>query len=238
MIGMRIFSICFLIVLLLPGCGAQTQSLSTKDVERELGVLRKALEAKQRDTTDVITDPNLMSLHLDPRFRELIKEFAVVGRTRITPEGEPGEPLTISGVVINGDGKALSGALLNIYQTDVRGFYTPQHAMDEPHARLFAYIRTDSSGKFEFLTIRPGEYPQTVRIDGQEQKIPGHIHVDVSAPNHQPRKFQLVFADEPLTQTAYWQQWASRYGHPIITLKRDAGGRWTGACSLVLSELK
>ena len=40
---------------------------------------------------------------------------------RLAPEGEPGQPLTISGVVVSADGSPVSGASLYVYQTDHEG---------------------------------------------------------------------------------------------------------------------
>jgi len=66
-------------------------------------------------------------------------------------------------VVTDPGGKPLSDALVSVYQTDARGFYTSREEqtgrMDEPNSRLFAYVRTDHQCRFRFRTIRPGGIP-------------------------------------------------------------------------------
>src|SRR5262245_6737249 len=42
---------------------------------------------------------------------------------RVAPAGEPGEPLTVSGIVVGRGGTAVAGASLYIYQTDREGYY-------------------------------------------------------------------------------------------------------------------
>lgn len=224
------------VLLLLSGCVQARNSQAARAVQ-DLGALEQALRSNQRDTTDALTDPTLLYLHSDPRFRELIRQYAVSRKTRLVPPNEAGEPLIVSGFVRNDDGKPLAGAFLHIYQTDSRGYYTPERAMDEPHARLFAYLRTGSDGGFEFRTIRSGGYPQAIIIDGEARKIPAHVHVDVTAPGYQMRRFQLVFADDPLLKTLYWQEWAKRYGFPVVVVERGPDGILRGVCDLRLTEL-
>ena len=42
---------------------------------------------------------------------------------RIAPDGEPGQPLHVSGVVVGPDGTPIGGASLYVYQTDHEGYY-------------------------------------------------------------------------------------------------------------------
>jgi len=231
------------ILLVLSACTPLNRSQS-RDAGRDLQALETALRTQQKTTTDALTDPALLGLHSDPRFRELIRQYAVTAKTVLVTPNEPGEPLIISGVVRDADNEPLEGAELSIYQTDTRGYYTPARAMDEPHARLFAYLRTGAGGAFEFRTIRPGGYPQPMNIDGEERKIPAHIHVDISAPgvsgapataSTRTRRFQLVFAEDPLMNTSYWQEWAKRYGFPVVALEKGPDGILRGVCDLNLT---
>jgi hypothetical protein len=150
----------------------------------------------------------------------------------LVSDSEPGQRLTIHGRVAGENGQPVAGARLHVYQTDASGRYTPGKPMDEPHARLAGWLRTDKDGKFELHTIRPGGYPKAVRLGDRERKIPAHIHIDVEADGYAPRKVQVVFSDDPLLSDPYWQDWVRAQGHPVITVSPSTGGQ---VAELVLS---
>ena len=97
----------------------------------------------------------------------------------MSPAGEPGSPLTVSGVVVSADGKPIRGASLYAYQTDAEGYYGVKPASDSANPRLKVFLRTDTDGRWSFTTIRPGSYPSS--------KAPGHIHFEVAAEGTAPR---------------------------------------------------
>ena len=108
----------------------------------------------------------------------------------VTPDGEPGEPLVVSGTVFDSDGVTpLAGIPVYVYQTDARGFYTPADAMDSKNSRLRGWMKTSREGKYEFRTIKPGPYPSG--------GPPAHIHYVVSAPGFRERVFEIVFQGDP-----------------------------------------
>jgi protocatechuate 3,4-dioxygenase beta subunit len=127
-------------------------------------------------------------------------------------------------VLTDGSGKPLAGARLHVYQTDANGRYTFAKPMDEPHARLAGYLTTDAGGRFEISSIRPGGYPKAIVLEGRERKIPAHIHVDVRAAGHAERRFQVVFADDPLLADPYWKDWVKSLGQPVVSTKKENGG--------------
>jgi protocatechuate 3,4-dioxygenase beta subunit len=151
------------------------------------------------------------------------------GSLSLVGTDEPGTRLTLTGTVVDGNGRPLPGAELRVYQTDVSGRYTRERAMDEQHARLAGRLRTDAKGRFELRTIRPGGYPNPLRLGGRERKIPAHIHIDVTAVGHALRKLQVVFADDPLLGDPYWQDWAKRFRHPVLEVRAAGAG---GAATL------
>jgi hypothetical protein len=77
-------------LLVLTGCVAVN-----RNAEHDLEALRQALQSKQKDTTNALTDPALLDLHSDTRFRELIRQYAVTGRTTLVTPNEAGESLMI-----------------------------------------------------------------------------------------------------------------------------------------------
>jgi protocatechuate 3,4-dioxygenase beta subunit len=108
---------------------------------------------------------------------------------RVAPQGEPGQPLHVSGVVVTVDGSPVAGASLYIYQTDREGYYGVKPASDNRNPRLKLFLRSDARGAWSFDTIKPGSYPNG--------RVPAHIHFEVSAPGGASRIFEIVFEGDP-----------------------------------------
>ena len=104
---------------------------------------------------------------------------------RVTPHGEPGTPLHVSGLVVGPTGAPISGASLYVYQTDHEGYYGVKPVSDNRNPRLKLFLRSDARGAWSFDTIKPGSYP--------DSRVPPHIHFEVSAPGHAPKIFAIVF---------------------------------------------
>ena len=99
------------------------------------------------------------------------------------------QKLTVSGRVLGTpDCAPLAGALVEVWQADVRGDYTQVTAgrRDDPGCLLRASLTTDAGGRYRFQTIVPGEYPGR----------PRHIHYRVSAKGYATLVTQLYFAPE------------------------------------------
>jgi len=69
----------------------------------------------------------------------------------LTAGGAPGERIRIVGRVVDGDGAGVPDAMLEIWQADASGSYTPSSDF-----RGFGRANTDDDGRFEFHTVRPG----------------------------------------------------------------------------------
>ena len=73
------------------------------------------------------------------------------------------DKIAIRGRVIDGDGKPVSDAILEIWQADAHGKYAhPDDAQDKPVTpgfRGFGRVPTDDNGEFCFTTIKPGSVP-------------------------------------------------------------------------------
>ncbi len=74
-----------------------------------------------------------------------------------------GERVAIEGRVLDGDGKPVNDAAIEIWQANMHGKYA--HPDDtqtkplEPGFRGFGRVATDEEGRFRFVTIRPGRVP-------------------------------------------------------------------------------
>jgi protocatechuate 3,4-dioxygenase beta subunit len=110
-------------------------------------------------------------------------------RGRVSPQGEPGQPLTVSGLVVGPDGAPVAGASLYVYQTDHEGYYGVKPASDNRNPRLKVFLRSDARGAWSFDTVKPGSYPNS--------KIPAHIHFEISAPGRTAKIFEIVFEGDP-----------------------------------------
>ena len=111
-------------------------------------------------------------------------------RGRVSPPGEPGQTLTVSGIVVGPDGAPVAGASLYVYQTDHEGYYGVKPASDNRNPRLKLFLRSDARGGWSFDTVKPGSYPNS--------KVPGHIHFEISAPGRAAKIFEIVFEGDPL----------------------------------------
>jgi len=105
----------------------------------------------------------------------------------LVSENEPGQTLIVRGTVYAPDGTIpVAGIQLNVHHTDSMGYYcmlpSPERDRTLPRdncpdsppntARIRTTLTTDSQGRFEFHTIKPGAYPNG--------RNPAHIHFQAS----------------------------------------------------------
>ena len=140
-------------------------------------------------------------------------------QTRIAPPAEPGDPLIVSGQVLDPSGsKPVPGVVVYAYHTDIKGLYTPSGAQRPP--RLQGWARTDVEGRYEFRTIRPAPYPG----DGP----PAHVHFYLSGGGYpQQEAEELQFEDDPKVgrDAAARSRGEGRFGG-VRPIARDADGVW------------
>jgi hydroxyquinol 1,2-dioxygenase len=102
----------------------------------------------------------------------------------------PGIPCFVSGTVRGLRGEPISGAVLDLWQTDGEGFYEEQRKIDEPWMR--GLYRTQPDGSYLIRTVAPISY--TIPMDGTIGELmthtnishmrPAHIHFAISAPGY------------------------------------------------------
>lgn len=81
-----------------------------------------------------------------------------IGSNLVTPETS-GERIRIEGRVIDGDGKAINDAMIEIWQADGQGRYAhpaDKNALPNTTFKGFGRSATDKDGQFNFDTIKPG----------------------------------------------------------------------------------
>jgi protocatechuate 3,4-dioxygenase beta subunit len=102
-------------------------------------------------------------------------------RRDLVEGGVEGEPLLLSGRVLDTSCRPVAGALLDFWQADGNGEY------DNEGFRLRGHQFADSRGRFRLSTVVPGIYSGRTR----------HIHVKVQRRGGDVLTTQLYFPDEP-----------------------------------------
>lgn len=155
-------------------------------------------------------------------------------QTVLVGRDEPGEPLVVSGRILEADGKTpAAGVVLYVYHTDARGFYSEQDGNGRaPQPRLKGRMRTDDAGRYEFRTVKPAPYPG--------RRIPAHIHASVTGGGPAEQRAErwiddFWFDDDPLVTPEMRSKYAGRGSFsPILTLKRGGDGVLRGARDIKL----
>jgi protocatechuate 3,4-dioxygenase, beta subunit len=116
-------------------------------------------------------------------------------------DGEPlGERITVSGRVLDEDGRPVRGALVEVWQANAAGRY--RHEVDrhpaplDPNFSGAGRCLTDDDGAYSFVTIKPGAYPW-----GNHENAwrPAHIHFSLFGRTFTERLVtQMYFPGDPL----------------------------------------
>jgi protocatechuate 3,4-dioxygenase beta subunit len=155
------------------------------------------------------------------------------------PDGQPlprarGEYLDLRGAVVDGDSRIVDGAEVEIWQCDAFGSYRhPRGAGDRVDAGFqgFGSTRSDASGRYRFVTIRPVPYPG---------RTP-HIHVKLRHPSFGELTSQLFVAGEPgnAGDVLYQRLDGAERKEVELRLQRPAAGEpvaWVAERDLVVSR--
>jgi protocatechuate 3,4-dioxygenase beta subunit len=142
---------------------------------------------------------------------------------RIAPAGEPGAPMTLTGRVLDHEGRPRAGVVVYAYHTNAEGLYPPPAtsvgAAGNRHGRLRGWAVSGADGRYTFETIRPGAYPT--------REAPAHIHMHVIEAGCATYYIDdVMFTDDPLlTPDARIRLSNGRAGSGIATPVRN-GGTW------------
>jgi protocatechuate 3,4-dioxygenase beta subunit len=138
-----------------------------------------------------VTGPLLGAERVGPTDHDLTVQHA----------GEPlGERIVVTGRVLDGDGRPVRDALVEVWQANACGRY--RHDGDRHDAPLdpnftgLGRCLTDDAGRYRFVTVKPGAYPWK---NHQNAWRPAHIHFSVFGWAFTQRLVtQMYFPGDPL----------------------------------------
>jgi protocatechuate 3,4-dioxygenase beta subunit len=138
-----------------------------------------------------MTGPQLGHLRPGPLDNDLTRQH----------QGEPvGERITVSGRLLDPDGRPIREALVEVWQANAAGRYA--HRWDrwpaplDPHFSGGGRAVTDGEGRYRFVTIKPGPYPWGNHPNAWR---PAHIHFSLLGRSFEQRLVtQMYFPGDPL----------------------------------------
>lgn len=105
-----------------------------------------------------------------------------------------GEPLLFVAKITNTQGEPISGAVVDVWQTNDDGFYDVQQKDIQPDWNLRGKFTSDENGHIWFRSVKPRFYP--IPDDGPVGKLltqmgrhpnrAAHIHFIITAPGYEP----------------------------------------------------
>jgi catechol 1,2-dioxygenase len=115
-----------------------------------------------------------------------------------------GDPVYVSGQVLDEDGQPIADALLDVWQTSSDGAYDVQDP-SQPAMNLRGLFTTGADGRFFFRTVKPKHY--SIPTDGPVGRMlaalgrhamrPAHIHFIVGARGYEPVTTHVFVAGDP-----------------------------------------
>ena len=122
----------------------------------------------------------------------------------ISEDGK-GEPLYVSGRVLDLDGEPVAGAIVDTWQASYDGFYDNQQPDAQPEHNLRGVFRTGADGRYWYRAIKPCYYgvpddgPVGQMLNGLSRgnMRPAHQHYIVQAAGYQPVTTHIFVDGDP-----------------------------------------
>ena len=158
--------------------------------------------------SSILRHPTRELVRVDPE--EVERLSPAFGHTDVDPlesdltiqhSGEPlGERITVSGRVLDGEGRPVRHQLIELWQANSAGRYVhkrDQHpAPLDPNFTGVGRAITGEDGSYQFTTIKPGPYPWRNHLNAWR---PAHIHFSLFGTAFTQRLItQMYFPGDPL----------------------------------------
>jgi hydroxyquinol 1,2-dioxygenase len=111
--------------------------------------------------------------------------------------GASGQPLYVSGRVLDTAGRAIAGAVVNVWQSDDRGLYDVQDDFDPEKMWGRGRVSTDQEGRYAFWSVMPTAYPAP--MDAALGELINNTTGQFWRPAHLHFAIQTAEADEIVT---------------------------------------
>ena len=116
----------------------------------------------------------------------------------------PGTPALVQGRVLDTEGRPITDAVLDVWQTADNGMYSGQDTA-QPHGNLRGRYRTDAEGRYAIATIVPVSYPiptdgpvgRMLAATGRHPWRPAHLHFMITAPQYRTLVTHLFDERDP-----------------------------------------
>ncbi|MGP3633112.1 protocatechuate 3,4-dioxygenase subunit beta [Streptomyces sp. 24-1644] len=154
-------------------------------------------------------------------------------------QGEPlGERITVSGRLLDRDGRPVRGQLIELWQANSSGRYAHQRdqhpAPLDPNFTGTGRTLSGDDGSYTFTTVKPGAYPWRNHTNAWR---PAHIHFSLFGPAFTQRLItQMYFPNDPLlaydpilqsvTDAAARDRLVATYDHELSRPEWSLGYRW------------
>ncbi len=196
--------------------------------------------------SSILRHPTHALVRVDPE--EVERVSPAFGHTDVNPlesdltiqhNAEPlGERITVSGRVLDGEGRPVRHQLVEIWQANAGGRYVhkrDQHpAPLDPNFTGVGRVITGDNGEYSFTTIKPGPYPWRNHLNAWR---PAHIHFSLFGTAFTQRLVtQMYFPGDPLfaldpiyqsiTDPAARARLVGSYEHELSVPEWSLGYRW------------
>ncbi|PZM14758.1 dioxygenase [Rhizobium tubonense] len=116
-----------------------------------------------------------------------------------------GEPLDVSGRVLDLDGLPVRDATVMTWQANSQGYYENQQPDMQPEFNLRGVFETDAEGGFHYRSVRPSGYGvpddgpvgRLLRQAGYPLRRPSHLHFMIKAPGFETITTHVYDRNDP-----------------------------------------
>ena len=119
-------------------------------------------------------------------------------------KGNEGTTVVVEGRVKDTDGKPISGALIELWQTAENGLYYSQDGSQDDF-NLCCSMKTDTDGRYALTTVKPAPYKvpddgpvgELFRATGRTPWRPSHLHFIVQTPGYRSLVTEVFANGDP-----------------------------------------